>query len=176
MRKEAAQFIAGMGADGNAIGGLSVGEPEEMMYEMAALCCDYLPTDKPRYLMGVGTPWNILENISLGIDMFDCVMPTRNGRNGMLFTWDGVINIKNKKWQDDFTLIDSTIANGMSDVYSKAYLRHLFIAKELLALQIASVHNLSFYLALVKEARKHILEGDFASWKQQMIPKLKNRL
>ena len=176
LRKEAAQFIAGMGADGNAIGGLSVGEPEEMMYEMAALCCDYLPTDKPRYLMGVGTPWNILENISLGIDMFDCVMPTRNGRNGMLFTWDGVINIKNKKWQDDFTLIDSTIANGMSDVYSKAYLRHLFIAKELLALQIASVHNLSFYLALVKEARKHILEGDFASWKQQMIPKLKNRL
>ena len=176
LRKEAAQFIAGMGADGNAIGGLSVGEPEEMMYEMAALCCDYLPTDKPRYLMGVGTPWNILENISLGIDMFDCVMPTRNGRNGMLFTWDGVINIKNKKWQDDFSLIDSTIANGMSDVYSKAYLRHLFIAKELLALQIASVHNLSFYLALVKEARKHILEGDFASWKQQMIPKLKNRL
>ena len=176
LRKEAAQFIAGMGADGNAIGGLSVGEPEEMMYEMAALCCDYLPTDKPRYLMGVGTPWNILENISLGIDMFDCVMPTRNGRNGMLFTWDGVINIKNKKWQDDFSLIDSSIANGMSDVYSKAYLRHLFIAKELLALQIASVHNLSFYLALVKEARKHILEGDFASWKQQMIPKLKNRL
>ncbi len=176
LRKEAAQFIAGMGADGNAIGGLSVGEPEEMMYEMAALCCDYLPTDKPRYLMGVGTPWNILENIALGIDMFDCVMPTRNGRNGMLFTWEGVINIKNKKWQDDFSLIDSSIANGMSDVYSKAYLRHLFIAKELLALQIASVHNLSFYLALVKEARKHILEGDFASWKQQMIPKLKNRL
>ncbi|MDE3254924.1 MAG: tRNA guanosine(34) transglycosylase Tgt [Bacteroidota bacterium] len=176
LRKEAAQFIAGMGADGNAIGGLSVGEPEEMMYEMAALCCDYLPADKPRYLMGVGTPWNILENIALGIDMFDCVMPTRNGRNGMLFTWEGVINIKNKKWQDDFSLIDSSIANGMSDVYSKAYLRHLFIAKELLALQIASVHNLSFYLALVKEARKHILEGDFASWKQQMIPKLKNRL
>ena len=176
LRKDAAQFIAGMGADGNAIGGLSVGEPEEMMYEMAALCCDYLPTDKPRYLMGVGTPWNILENIALGIDMFDCVMPTRNGRNGMLFTWEGVINIKNKKWQDDFSMIDSSIANGMSDVYSKAYLRHLFIAKELLALQIASVHNLSFYLALVKEARKHILEGDFASWKQQMIPKLKNRL
>jgi len=176
LRKEAAQFIAGMGADGNAIGGLSVGEPEEMMYEMAALCCDYLPTDKPRYLMGVGTPWNILENIALGIDMFDCVMPTRNGRNGMLFTWEGLINIKNKKWQDDFSMIDSSIANGMSDVYSKAYLRHLFIAKELLALQIASVHNLSFYLALVKEARKHILEGDFASWKQQMIPKLKNRL
>ena len=176
LRKEASEFIAQIGADGNAIGGLSVGEPEEMMYEMAALCCDYLPSDKPRYLMGVGTPWNLIENIALGIDMFDCVMPTRNGRNGMLFTWEGVINIKNKKWQDDFSAIDASLFNGMSDVYSKAYLRHLFIAKELLALQIASVHNLSFYLALVKEARKHILEGDFASWKQQVLPKLKNRL
>jgi queuine tRNA-ribosyltransferase len=176
LRKEASEFIAQIGADGNAIGGLSVGEPEEMMYEMAALCCDYLPSDKPRYLMGVGTPWNLIENIALGIDMFDCVMPTRNGRNGMLFTWEGVINIKNKKWQDDFSAIDASLSNGMSDVYSKAYLRHLFIAKELLALQIASVHNLSFYLALVKESRKHILEGDFASWKQQVLPKLKNRL
>jgi queuine tRNA-ribosyltransferase len=176
LRKEASEYIAKIGADGNAIGGLSVGEPEEMMYEMAALCCDYLPSDKPRYLMGVGTPWNLIENIALGIDMFDCVMPTRNGRNGMLFTWEGVINIKNKKWQDDFSAIDASLSNGMSDVYSKAYLRHLFIAKELLALQIASVHNLSFYLALVKEARKHILEGDFASWKQQVLPKLKNRL
>jgi len=176
LRKEASEYIAQIGADGNAIGGLSVGEPEEMMYEMAALCCDYLPSDKPRYLMGVGTPWNLIENIALGIDMFDCVMPTRNGRNGMLFTWDGVINIKNKKWQDDFSAIDASLSNGMSEVYSKAYLRHLFIAKELLALQIASVHNLSFYLALVKEARKHILEGDFASWKQQILPKLKNRL
>jgi queuine tRNA-ribosyltransferase len=176
LRKEASEYIAQIGADGNAIGGLSVGEPEEMMYEMAALCCDYLPSDKPRYLMGVGTPWNLIENIALGIDMFDCVMPTRNGRNGMLFTWEGVINIKNKKWQDDFSAIDASLSNGMSDVYSKAYLRHLFIAKELLALQIASVHNLSFYLALVKEARKHILEGDFASWKQQVLPKLKNRL
>ncbi len=176
LRKEASEFIAQIGADGNAIGGLSVGEPEEMMYEMAALCCDYLPSDKPRYLMGVGTPWNLIENIALGIDMFDCVMPTRNGRNGMLFTWEGVINIKNKKWQDDFSAIDASLSNGMSDVYSKSYLRHLFIAKELLALQIASVHNLSFYLALVKEARKHILEGDFASWKQQVLPKLKNRL
>ena len=176
LRKEASEFIAQIGADGNAIGGLSVGEPEEMMYEMAALCCDYLPSDKPRYLMGVGTPWNLIENIALGIDMFDCVMPTRNGRNGMLFTWDGVINIKNKKWQDDFSAIDASLSNGMSEVYSKAYLRHLFIAKELLALQIASVHNLSFYLALVKEARKHILEGDFASWKLQVLPKLKNRL
>jgi queuine tRNA-ribosyltransferase len=176
LRKEASEYIAQIGADGNAIGGLSVGEPEEMMYEMAALCCDYLPSDKPRYLMGVGTPWNLIENIALGIDMFDCVMPTRNGRNGMLFTWEGVINIKNKKWQDDFSAIDASLSNGMSEVYSKAYLRHLFIAKELLALQIASVHNLSFYLALVKEARKHILEGDFASWKQQVLPKLKNRL
>jgi len=176
LRKEASEFIAQICADGNAIGGLSVGEPEEMMYEMAALCCDYLPSDKPRYLMGVGTPWNLIENIALGIDMFDCVMPTRNGRNGMLFTWEGVINIKNKKWQDDFSAIDASLSNGMSEVYSKAYLRHLFIAKELLALQIASVHNLSFYLALVKEARKHILEGDFASWKQQVLPKLKNRL
>jgi queuine tRNA-ribosyltransferase len=176
LRKEASEYIAEIGADGNAIGGLSVGEPEEMMYEMAALCCDYLPSDKPRYLMGVGTPWNLIENIALGIDMFDCVMPTRNGRNGMLFTWEGVINIKNKKWQDDFSAIDASLSNGMSEVYSKAYLRHLFIAKELLALQIASVHNLSFYLALVKEARKHILEGDFASWKQQVLPKLKNRL
>ena len=176
LRKEASEYIAKIDADGNAIGGLSVGEPEEMMYEMAALCCDYLPSDKPRYLMGVGTPWNLIENIALGIDMFDCVMPTRNGRNGMLFTWDGVINIKNKKWQDDFSAIDASLSNGMSEVYSKAYLRHLFIAKELLALQIASVHNLSFYLALVKEARKHILEGDFASWKQQVLPKLKNRL
>ena len=176
LRKEASEYIAQIGADGNAIGGLSVGEPEEMMYEMAALCCDYLPSDKPRYLMGVGTPWNLIENIALGIDMFDCVMPTRNGRNGMLFTWEGVINIKNKKWQDDFSAIDASLSNGMSEVYSKAYLRHLFIAKELLALQIASVHNLSFYLALVKEARKHILEGDFASWKQQILPKLKNRL
>ena len=176
LRKEASEYIAKIGADGNAIGGLSVGEPEEMMYEMAALCCDYLPSDKPRYLMGVGTPWNLIENIALGIDMFDCVMPTRNGRNGMLFTWEGVINIKNKKWQDDFSAIDASLSNGMSEVYSKAYLRHLFIAKELLALQIASVHNLSFYLALVKEARKHILEGDFASWKQQVLPKLKNRL
>ena len=158
LRKEASEYIAQIGADGNAIGGLSVGEPEEMMYEMAALCCDYLPSDKPRYLMGVGTPWNLIENIALGIDMFDCVMPTRNGRNGMLFTWDGVINIKNKKWQDDFSAIDASLSNGMSEVYSKAYLRHLFIAKELLALQIASVHNLSFYLALVKEARKHIEE------------------
>lgn len=176
LRKASAAFIADMGADGNAIGGLSVGEPEEMMYEMCGLCCDILPVDKPRYLMGVGTPWNILENISLGIDMFDCVMPTRNGRNGMLFTSQGVINIKNKKWATDFSVIDDSLDNGFSNFYSKAYLRHLFIAGEFLALQIASIHNLSFYLQLVTQAREHILLGDFNTWKNIMIPQLKTRL
>ncbi len=176
LRKASAAFIADMGADGNAIGGLSVGEPEEMMYEMCGLCCDILPADKPRYLMGVGTPWNILENISLGIDMFDCVMPTRNGRNGMLFTSQGVINIKNKKWATDFSVIDDSLENGFSNFYSKAYLRHLFIAGEFLALQIASIHNLSFYLQLVTQAREHILLGDFNTWKNTMIPQLKTRL
>lgn len=176
LRKASAAFIADMGAEGNAIGGLSVGEPEEMMYEMCELCCDILPSDKPRYLMGVGTPWNILENISLGIDMFDCVMPTRNGRNGMLFTSHGVINIKNKKWATDFSVIDDSLDNGFSNFYSKAYLRHLFIAGEFLAMQIASIHNLSFYLQLVAEAREHILLGDFSSWKNKMIPQLKTRL
>lgn len=176
LRKASAAFIADMGADGNAIGGLSVGEPEEMMYEMCGLCCDFLPADKPRYLMGVGTPWNILENISLGIDMFDCVMPTRNGRNGMLFTSQGVINIKNKKWATDFSVIDDSLENGFSNFYSKAYLRHLFIAGEFLALQIASIHNLSFYLQLVTQAREHILLGDFNTWKNTMIPQLKTRL
>lgn len=176
LRKASAAFIADMGADGNAIGGLSVGEPEEMMYEMCGLCYDILPVDKPRYLMGVGTPWNILENISLGIDMFDCVMPTRNGRNGMLFTSQGVINIKNKKWATDFSVIDDSLENGFSNFYSKAYLRHLFIAGEFLALQIASIHNLSFYLQLVTQAREHILLGDFNTWKNTMIPQLKTRL
>lgn len=176
LRKASAAFIADMGADGNAIGGLSVGEPEEMMYEMCGLCCDILPVDKPRYLMGVGTPWNILENISLGIDMFDCVMPTRNGRNGMLFTSQGVINIKNKKWATNFSVIDDSLDNGFSNFYSKAYLRHLFIAGEFLALQIASIHNLSFYLQLVTQAREHILLGDFNTWKNIMIPQLKTRL
>lgn len=176
LRKASAAFIADMGADCNAIGGLSVGEPEEMMYEMCGLCCDFLPADKPRYLMGVGTPWNILENISLGIDMFDCVMPTRNGRNGMLFTSQGVINIKNKKWATDFSVIDDSLENGFSNFYSKAYLRHLFIAGEFLALQIASIHNLSFYLQLVTQAREHILLGDFNTWKNTMIPQLKTRL
>jgi len=176
LRKESSEFIASMGCDGNAIGGLSVGEPEEMMYEMCALCCEHLPEDKPRYLMGVGTPWNILENISLGIDMFDCVMPTRNGRNGMLFTSKGVINIKNKKWANDFSVIDDGIDCPTSNYYTKAYLRHLVAANELLGLQIASIHNLSFYLHLVKQARHHILQGDFTAWKKEMIPVLKQRL
>ncbi|MBL7718257.1 MAG: tRNA guanosine(34) transglycosylase Tgt [Flavipsychrobacter sp.] len=176
LRQASAEFVAGMECDGNAIGGLSVGEPEEMMYEMAALCCEYLPEDKPRYLMGVGTPWNILENIALGIDMFDCVMPTRNGRNGMLFTSKGVVNIRNKKWATDFSPIDDAIDCPTSSFYSKAYLRHLMIAGEILGLQIASVHNLAFYLHLVKQARTHILQGDYHSWKNEMIPQLKQRL
>ena len=176
LRTASSQYIASKGAVGNAIGGLSVGEPEEMMYEMCALCCENLPEDKPRYLMGVGTPWNILENIALGVDMFDCVMPTRNGRNGMLFTSEGVINIKNKKWADDFSVIDAGIDCATSNYYTKAYLRHLFVANELLALQIASIQNLAFYLHLVKEARKHILAGDFTSWKTEMVVKLKTRL
>lgn len=176
LRKASSEFIASMECDGNAIGGLSVGEPEEMMYEMCALCCDHLPEEKPRYLMGVGTPWNILENISLGVDMFDCVMPTRNGRNGMLFTSQGVVNIKNKKWSTDFTPIDDGIECHTSNYYTKAYLRHLFVANEMLGLQIASIHNLAFYLHLVKQARYHILQGDFNSWKNEMIPQLKQRL
>lgn len=176
LRQASSQFIADMDCDGNAIGGLSVGEPEEMMYEMCGLCCDILPEEKPRYLMGVGTPWNILENISLGIDMFDCVMPTRNGRNGMLFTSKGVINIKNKKWATDFSPIDDGIECPTSNYYSKAYLRHLMVSSEILALQIASIHNLAFYLHLVKQAREHILRGDFNSWKNEMIPVLKQRL
>ena len=176
LRQASAEFVASMNADGNAIGGLSVGEPEEMMYELSALCCEYLPANKPRYLMGVGTPWNILENISLGIDMFDCVMPTRNGRNGMLFTTKGVINIKNKKWADDFSVIDEGLECETSQYYSKSYLRHLFIAGEFLGLTIASIQNLSFYLHLVNQARMHILQGDFNSWKNEMIPILKTRL
>lgn len=176
LRKASSEFIASMDCDGNAIGGLSVGEPEEMMYEMCALCCENLPIDKPRYLMGVGTPWNILENIALGIDMFDCVMPTRNGRNGMLFTSAGVINIKNKKWEDDFSAIDAGIDCHTSNFYTKAYLRHLFVANEILGLQIASIHNLAFYLHLVKQARLHILQGDYTEWKNKMIPILKQRL
>ena len=176
LRKASSEYIASRNAVGNAIGGLSVGEPEEMMYEYTALCCEILPTDKPRYLMGVGTPWNILEGIALGVDMFDCVMPTRNGRNGMLFTSKGVINIRNKKWATDFSVIDDAIGCTTSAYYSKAYVRHLFVAEEILGLQIASIHNLAFYLWLVTEARKHILEGDFSSWKNDIIPVLKQRL
>ncbi len=175
LRTQSAEFIASMDLDGNAIGGLSVGEPDEMMYEMCELCCDILPEDKPRYLMGVGTPANILENIALGVDMFDCVMPTRNGRNGMLFTTQGIINIRNKKWADDFSPLDETLG-GLSAFYSKAYMRHLFVANELLGLQIASIQNLSFYLHLVKEARKRIIAGDFAEWKNKMVKIVSTRL
>jgi queuine tRNA-ribosyltransferase len=176
LRQASAEFVAAMESDGNAIGGLSVGEPEEMMYEMCALCCQYLPTEKPRYLMGVGTPWNILENIALGVDMFDCVMPTRNGRNGMLFTTQGVINIKNKKWATDFSPIDEGLDCPTSNYYSKAYLRHLFVAGEILGLEIASIHNLAFYLHLVQQAREHIVKGDYMQWKREMIPQLQQRL
>jgi queuine tRNA-ribosyltransferase len=176
LRKQSAEFAASMECDGNAIGGLSVGEPAEMMYEMSELVCDILPSEKPRYLMGVGTPANILENIALGIDMFDCVMPTRNGRNGMLFTTEGVINIKNKKWEDDFSPIDPGLNCFASQNYTKAYLRHLFTVNELLGLQLASIQNLSFYLQLVKEARTHIIDGDFTPWKNQVLKKISQRL
>jgi len=176
LRKASCEYIASKGATGNAIGGLSVGEPEEMMYEFTAHCCDSLPEDKPRYLMGVGTPWNLLECIDLGIDMFDCVMPTRNGRNGMLFTTQGVINIRNVKWASDFSAIDPGLPCEISQYYNKAYLRHLFVAKEILALQLASIQNLAFYLWLVGEARKHILQGDFSAWKTEMTAVVKQRL
>jgi queuine tRNA-ribosyltransferase len=176
LRVASSEFIASTNCVGNAIGGLSVGEPEEMMYEYTSLCTDNLPINKPRYLMGVGTPWNLLECIDIGVDMFDCVMPTRNGRNGMLFTSEGVINIKNKKWASDFSPIDTGIPCHSSNYYSKAYLRHLFVASEILGLQIASIHNLAFYLWLVGEARKQILANNFATWKAQMLPILKQRL
>ena len=176
LRKQSAEFIASVGAEGNAIGGLSVGEPAEEMYEMTEVVTAILPEDKPRYLMGVGTPINILENIALGIDMFDCVMPTRNARNGMLFTAHGSINIKNKKWEDDFSPIDEMGITYVDTLYSKAYLRHLFAAKELLGKQIASIHNLGFYLWLVREARKHILAGDFTEWKNRMVKQMDKRL
>jgi queuine tRNA-ribosyltransferase len=176
LRKASCEYVASKNATGNAIGGLSVGEPEPVMYEICQLCCENLPVNKPRYLMGVGTPWNILECIALGIDMFDCVMPTRNGRNAMLFTTKGVINIDNKKWEHDFSPIDEGLDCETSQYYSKAYVRHLFKAGEILGLTIASIQNLAFYLWLVKEARKHILEGDFASWKAELVPVLKTRL
>ena len=176
LRKESCEYISSKNANGNAIGGLSVGEPEEVMYEICSHCCEHLPENKPRYLMGVGTPWNILENISFGVDMFDCVMPTRNGRNGMLFTSKGVINISNKKWEKDFSVIDDGIDCDVSNFYSKSYLRHLIRSKELLGLSIASIHNLAFYMWLVKEARLHIEQGDFMSWKNEMVTVLKTRL
>ena len=176
LRKESCAFIASKNTTGCAIGGLSVGEPPEMMYEYCALSCEHLPWQKPRYLMGVGTPWDLLECISYGIDMFDCVMPTRNGRNAMLFTSKGVINIDNKKWEKDFSPIDDGIACEVSNYYSKSYLRHLFKAGEILALQLASIHNLAFYLHLVTEARKHIVAGDYNNWRNGQIPLLKTRL
>lgn len=176
LRKQSCDFITAKAATGNAIGGLSVGEPEPVMYEICDWCCEHLPLDKPRYLMGVGTPWNILECIGMGVDMFDCVMPTRNGRNAMLFTTQGIVNIDNKKWEFDFSPIDEGLPSEMSNYYSKAYLRHLFKAGELLAFTIASVHNLSFYLWLVNEARKQIIVGNYNSWKNKMITQLKTRL
>lgn len=176
LRKQSAEYIASVGAQGNAIGGLSVGEPAEELYAMTEIVTAVLPEDKPRYLMGVGTPINILENIALGIDLFDCVMPTRNARNGMLFTAYGSINIKNKKWENDFSPIDDMAITYVDTMYSKAYLRHLFAAKEMLGKQIASIHNLGFYLWLTREARKHILAGDFVEWKDKMVKQMSNRL
>ncbi|MGM0613832.1 MAG: tRNA guanosine(34) transglycosylase Tgt [Bacteroidota bacterium] len=177
LRSQSAEYIASKDSvTGNAIGGLSVGEPHELMYEMTEHVCSILPQDKARYLMGVGTPVNILESIALGVDMFDCVMPTRNGRNGMLFTSEGIMNMKNKKWADDFSPVDKNGTSFVDIEYSKAYLRHLFVSNESLGPMIGSLHNLSFYLWLVKEARKHIQQGDFVSWKNKMVPKLQNRL
>jgi len=176
LRKQSAEFVASQGREGNAIGGLAVGEPTEKMYEMIEIVNEILPTDKPRYLMGVGTPANLLEAIERGVDMFDCVMPTRNGRNGMLFTKNGIINMRNKKWADDFSPIEIDGASYVDTAYSKAYLRHLFISNELLGLQIASIHNLAFYLWLVQEARKQILAGTFSVWKTNMIQQVSQRL
>jgi queuine tRNA-ribosyltransferase len=176
LRRQSAEYIANSGQQGNAIGGLSVGEPAEEMYAMTDVVCEILPEDKPRYLMGVGTPINILENIALGIDMFDCVMPTRNARNGMLFTANGTINIKNKKWEADFSPIDEMGITFVDTEYSKSYLRHLFAANEYLGKQIATIHNLGFYMWLVREARKHILAGDFRPWKEMMVKNMSQRL
>lgn len=176
LRRESANFVAELGADGNAIGGLAVGEPTEVMYDMIEVVNEVLPTDKPRYLMGVGTPANILEAIDRGVDMMDCVMPTRNGRNGMLFTSEGIMNMRNKKWADDFTPIDPNGTSYVDHCYSRAYLRHLFISQELLAMQIASIHNLAFYLWLTGEARRHIIAGDFKAWKTDMVERVTRRL
>ena len=176
LRTESARFVAELGAEGNAIGGLAVGEPTEKMYEMIEVVNEILPKDKPRYLMGVGTPASILEAIERGVDMMDCVMPTRNGRNGMLFTKNGIMNMRNKKWADDFEPIEADGAAEVDRLYSRAYLRHLFISQEILAMQIASIHNLAFYLWLVKEARRHIMDGDFKSWKNEMVVRVMQRL
>lgn len=176
LRREAAKHVADLGADGNAIGGLAVGEPTETMYDMIEVVNEILPADKPRYLMGVGTPANILEAIDRGVDMMDCVMPTRNGRNGMLFTRNGIMNMRNKKWADDFSPLDEGGPAWIDEVYSKAYVRHLFVSQELLGMQIASIHNLAFYLWLVKQAREHIVAGDFKSWKTDMVERVTRRL
>ena len=176
LRKASCEYISSKNAVGNAIGGLSVGESEQELYDFTQLCCENLPVNKPRYLMGVGTPWNILEAIDLGVDMFDCVMPTRNGRNGMVFTSQGVINIKNKQWASDFSPLDPGIPNEMSQYYTKAYMRHLFMADEILGLQLASIQNLSFYLWLVGQAREHIIAGDYTSWKKTMVAQISKRL
>jgi queuine tRNA-ribosyltransferase len=176
LRKKAAENVAAKQADGNAIGGLAVGEPVEKMYEMIELVNEILPKDKPRYLMGVGTPANILEAIERGVDMFDCIMPTRNGRNGQVFTNEGIMNMRNKKWENDFSPLEENGASAIDNSCTKAYLRHLFVTDEILALQIASIHNLAFYLRLVKNARKHIIEGDFTKWKAAVTPKIQNRI
>lgn len=176
LRKKSCEYVSSFDCEGNAIGGLSVGEPVEQMYELTELCCEILPKDKPRYLMGVGTPINLLEGIARGVDMFDCVMPTRNGRNAMLFTSEGIMNMRNEKWKTDFSPIDPNGTAEIDTLYTKAYLRHLFISQEILALQIASIHNLSFYLELMRQARRHIIEGDFLSWKNSMVEKLGRRL
>ena len=176
LRQQSAEFVASKNADGNAIGGLAVGEPAEVMYEMIEVVNEILPKDKPRYLMGVGTPANLLEGIERGVDMFDCVMPTRNGRNACLFTSEGIMNMRNKKWEDDFSPIDPAGTASVDTFYTKAYLHHLFKAQELLALEIASIHNLAFYLWLVGEARKHIINGDFSTWKSMMMRRVTNRL
>lgn len=176
LRRESAEHVAALGAEGNAIGGLAVGEPTEVMYDMIDVVNEILPQDRPRYLMGVGTPVNILEAIDRGVDMMDCVMPTRNGRNGMLFTPEGTINMRNRKWADDFRPIWEDGPTDVDRIYSRAYLRHLFIAEEILAMQIASIHNLAFYLWLVGEARRHIFAGDFHAWKEEMVTRLNRRL
>ncbi len=176
LRRESARAVASLGADGNAIGGLAVGEPAETMYDMIEVVNAILPEDKPRYLMGVGTPVNIIEAIDRGVDMMDCVMPSRNGRNGMIFTYEGTINLKNRKWADDFGPLDSSGTAWVDKVYSRAYVRHLFAAGEILGLQIATIHNLAFYLKLVDDARAHIVAGDFAEWKKEIIPVLGRRL